>query len=417
MWFDFVTAGILIYAAYRGAKKGFLWQVATIAGIVICFLFATPVSLVLAPMIGVEAPLNRWIAIFILYVVSSFLLYGMASGLRNWLTKIKFIEYDEHLGGMFGLLKGVAFCVVLTFFGLTLSTSVRDQIMLSYTGYGSAWLLTQLDPVMPEEFKKIIAPYTQGLTPEAIAEARKNQLNNSQNTAQNGSNPITVPDLFPIGNQPNSNTNINNSFPWNVSNSNTGTTNNGTSVTQAAQKAMIDEAMKKLPLFFTQEMKDAIRHTLENASESQRVELLKRLQSATPIGLTQLATQIMSMAPKTPNSLPNNAQLEANRIALKRKIAEQYFDIVSVQDEIVSEMDAVFSGLPSNVVDGVLNDWYIDLANDHRLSAIKVKDPDPQTDALVALNTRIARQLTLQNISWNSLSYDVQRRIQDTIQR
>ena len=121
MWYDLLILAIIIFAAIRGAMKGFVWQLATIAALVLCFLFATPLSLALAPAIGVQPPLNRWIALAVIYALFSLLAFGGARMLREGIEKAKFVEYDRHLGSVFGLLKGVVIALVLTFFAVTLS--------------------------------------------------------------------------------------------------------------------------------------------------------------------------------------------------------------------------------------------------------------------------------------------------------
>jgi membrane protein required for colicin V production len=313
MWFDIVTLVIIGIAAYRGSQKGFLWQLATIAGIVFCFLFAGQFSVALAPMLKIEPPLSRWVSIFILYIVSSLIAYGLASGLRKGLEKVRFEDYDEHLGGIFGAVKGAVFCIVLTFFGVTLSASVKESIMTSFTGYASAWFLMQVEPVLPEEFKNVIAPYVSNLTPEMIAKlkeenARKQQQNSGNNTPNpfpyNGTSP------FPNGQNP---TNVNqNTNPWESVNNNP--------VINAQQKAMIDDAMTYLPKFFSQEMRDAIRKTLEQASDSQRQMLIEKLKTATPVGLQQLAIQLMNMSNQFQNQQPGTqSELDKERLRLQLK--------------------------------------------------------------------------------------------------
>ena len=39
MWYDLLTLVILMYAMFRGAMKGVVWQLATIAALLMCFLF------------------------------------------------------------------------------------------------------------------------------------------------------------------------------------------------------------------------------------------------------------------------------------------------------------------------------------------------------------------------------------------
>ncbi len=83
MWYDILVLGILVVALLRGAIKGFVWQLASIAALVLCFVFAETASVAMAPYIGVEPPLNRWIAMFVLYIVCSLISFAIARRLRD----------------------------------------------------------------------------------------------------------------------------------------------------------------------------------------------------------------------------------------------------------------------------------------------------------------------------------------------
>ena len=386
MWYDILVGVVLLIAAYRGSKKGFLWQLATIAGIVLCFFFATPVSLIISPYLGVQPPLSRWIAIFIVYVVASLVTYGMASSIRTWLEKNKFKEYDEHLGGIFGLLKGAIFCVILTFFCVTLSSTTRDSVMHSYSGYASAWFMEQINPVMPEEFKDLIYPYTHKLTPETIAKAKELK---AQEQLSNGNTKEADNPLFPL----------NNSGNW---------SSNSVNITET-ESAIIDEAIKGLPNFFTQDLKDAVKNALMQVGASQRDELINKLQSASPLALQEFATQLLN-TPKPKNNLEQTDPKIQQREELKRKIATIYFDIPSVQDAVIDEMNTVFQGLPVHAVDTILTDWYVDLTKSGQ-------DPVPSTDGLTGLNKRVLTHLSMHRVAMQDLSPEVQSKVAEMARR
>src|SRR5262245_38343757 len=105
MWYDALMLAILLFTTIRGAAKGMAWQLAAIAALVLCFLFATPLSLVVAPSINLAPPLNRWVAMLAIYLAFSFGCFSIARLLRGWLEELRFTEYDRHLGALFGLLK------------------------------------------------------------------------------------------------------------------------------------------------------------------------------------------------------------------------------------------------------------------------------------------------------------------------
>ena len=104
--FDLFICAMLLFTTIRGAAKGVAWQLAGIGALVLCFMFATPLSLSLAPMIKLAPPLNRWVAMLGIYLVFSFGTFAIARGFRGALEKAKFVEFDRHLGALFGLFKG-----------------------------------------------------------------------------------------------------------------------------------------------------------------------------------------------------------------------------------------------------------------------------------------------------------------------
>ncbi|MCC7421830.1 MAG: CvpA family protein [Planctomycetaceae bacterium] len=159
MWFDAIVAVILLFTTIRGAAKGIVWQLAAIGSLVLCFFFAQSGSLAISPMIPLEPPLNRWTAMFIIYLITSLVAFGTARALREAIEKAKFVEFDRHLGAVLGFVKGAIICIVATFFAVTMTDRIRPVVMNSYSGHYSAVLLDRLAPVLPRELHDIIDPY------------------------------------------------------------------------------------------------------------------------------------------------------------------------------------------------------------------------------------------------------------------
>ena len=159
MWYDLAVAAILLFCTFRGAAKGFVWQLAAIASVILCFAFAETFSVALAPYLNVNPPLNRWVSMLLLYMLCSFACFAVARGLKNGLEKAKFEDYDRHLGGLFGLLKGAGIAVIVTFFAVTLSERLRPTVLTSHSGYAAAVVMNSLAPVFPAELDKVIEPY------------------------------------------------------------------------------------------------------------------------------------------------------------------------------------------------------------------------------------------------------------------
>ncbi len=168
MWYDLLTLGILMYAMFRGAMKGVVWQLATIAALLMCFFFSGSLSHVVAPFIRVEEPLNKWIAMLILYLGFSFVSFGVARVMHEAIESMRIEALDRHLGALLGLVKGAMFSLFLTFFLVTLSHSARESIINSESGYVAAVAIDRLDPVIPGDLHALLEPYLRRMDPRGI---------------------------------------------------------------------------------------------------------------------------------------------------------------------------------------------------------------------------------------------------------
>lgn len=159
LWFDAIVVCILLFGLIRGAKMGLIWQLAWIAAIALAFAFSQTGSVFLAQVIPLESPLDRWVAMFILYLMAALASFGVAYKLRDWLEDWKFERLDNYLGAVFGIIKGALVSLVMVFFVVTLSPELRDVALESHTGYVAAEVMQGLHPVMPGELHDVLHPY------------------------------------------------------------------------------------------------------------------------------------------------------------------------------------------------------------------------------------------------------------------
>jgi membrane protein required for colicin V production len=76
------------------------------------------------------------------------------------ISKVKLKEFDHQVGALFGLLKGVLVCVLVTLFSVTLlGERTRQGICNSRSGYYIANLLARSEAFMPPEIQQVLAPY------------------------------------------------------------------------------------------------------------------------------------------------------------------------------------------------------------------------------------------------------------------
>jgi uncharacterized membrane protein required for colicin V production len=151
-----VLAGCVIW----GAWKGFAWQVASLASIFLSYVIALNFRGQLAQAIQLQPPLNIFAAMLALFLGSSLVVWLAFNFVSEMIERVKLKEFDRQVGAVFGLLKGVVLCVIVTLFGVTLlDQRTQQQICTSRSGYYIAVLLDRLDPLMPREIHQVLAPY------------------------------------------------------------------------------------------------------------------------------------------------------------------------------------------------------------------------------------------------------------------
>ena len=423
MWFDLVIFGLLLFCTVRGAAKGFVWQLAAIGALVICFFFAQTASTVIAPHINVKPPLNRWISMFVLYLGASFVSFALARSVRRSLESMQFVEYDKHLGAIFGLLKGVGFALVITFFAVTLSASMRDDILASYSGQAAARVLAQLHPVLPDELHPVIDPYLEhfgtplvhdgdqtydgygdvpggefGPLPSRPGQGPSSPLDpGPPGYSHDYRPPSRVPDDFgpaPDGYGPApGGTYFQRATPARNTSSQQTPIGSGDSLTAIVQSLPgVNPDVKQLALT-----------ALKNTKPEDRDELVSQFQTAIPGLIHAAAVEWQNGKPATPAA--NTRQAET-----LREIAAIYTDKLDGQRTITREAEQRLRGLPDEVALTVIQDWYADLLE-------LTPDPDPATSLETLLDQRIVRQLRSFRIAPETLNADLRNRLSKSVPR
>ncbi len=170
MIFNLVAVAVVIAAVIHGVWKGLAWQLAGIFSLIAGFVVAIPLSKPLAPLFGSAAPLNRFIALAVLYLLISLGIYLLALAYRTTLERWKLQEWDRHLGGVMGGVKGYLICLTLTFFAITLASGLRDPLLGTAVGRLMGHTMMAVHPALPPEVHDILHPYIHGLDePEPAA--------------------------------------------------------------------------------------------------------------------------------------------------------------------------------------------------------------------------------------------------------
>jgi membrane protein required for colicin V production len=177
--YDIVMLVVLAGATAWGAWKGMIWQIAALASLLVSAAVALHLSGPLATYFNATQPWHRFVIMLVLYVATSlaiWLVFRLVSGIVD---RVKLREFDRQLGALFGLFKGVLFCVVLTFFAVTLSESLRQSVLKSYSGYAIARLTRDANPILPADVRAVIGKYIdeldQKLQPDAQGSPGENK--------------------------------------------------------------------------------------------------------------------------------------------------------------------------------------------------------------------------------------------------
>ena len=157
--YDLLMLVILVMAAVFGAWKGLAWQIASIASLVVSSIVAVRFSAQVAPHIYGQAPWNRFLAMLILFMVTSLAVWLLFRFVAGFIDRLKLKEFDRQMGALFGVAKGVLFCLVITFFAVTLAEGSRQAVLNSHSGKFTAKLLQKAAPVMPEEVRDVLGKY------------------------------------------------------------------------------------------------------------------------------------------------------------------------------------------------------------------------------------------------------------------
>ena len=62
-------------------------------------------------------PLNRFIAMFIIYLVCALVIWGIFRLVSGFIDRLKLKEFDRQMGAVVGLIKGGLLCIAITFRG------------------------------------------------------------------------------------------------------------------------------------------------------------------------------------------------------------------------------------------------------------------------------------------------------------
>ena len=158
--YDIVMLAVIVAATIFGAIKGFAWQLASIASIVLSYGVAYNLRDAVSQNIQMAAPWNSFLAMLILFVATSLMVWVGFQMARQIIDRLALKDFDHHVGAVFGAIKGGLYCTLLTLFTVTLAgETVRRSVATSRSGNAIAAGLAKTESVVPPEVHDYLTPY------------------------------------------------------------------------------------------------------------------------------------------------------------------------------------------------------------------------------------------------------------------
>lgn len=170
--YDFLMLAVLVGLTLYGYSKGMAWQIAYLASLIASYFVALNFADQFAPMFGQSAPFNKFVAMLVIYIATSFVIWMLFRVVRGAIDSVKMEGFDHQMGALIGLARGVLWCVGITFFAVTLlPEGFKERIIATRSGHYIAMLLDKTEAVVPPEVHQVIGPVIQrieqGLQPGA----------------------------------------------------------------------------------------------------------------------------------------------------------------------------------------------------------------------------------------------------------
>ena len=90
---------------------------------------------------------------------TSLVIWTLFQVVAGVIERVKLREFDRQIGALFGAAKGVLWCLLITFFAVTLSEPARQKILRSRSGYYAAVLVHRATVVLPPKVQDVLGRY------------------------------------------------------------------------------------------------------------------------------------------------------------------------------------------------------------------------------------------------------------------
>ncbi|MGA2031166.1 MAG: CvpA family protein [Thermoguttaceae bacterium] len=161
--YDLLMVAVFAFSALFGAWKGMAWQIAAVAALVLSTAMSLRFGGPLAPYVSHEEPWNRFLAMLILYVGTSLVVWLLFRAVAKFINRVQLREFDHQLGALLGGVKGALWCILISFFAVTLSEPARQVVLHSRSGHYIAVLTQRAEPILPQEVRAHLGKYLEEL--------------------------------------------------------------------------------------------------------------------------------------------------------------------------------------------------------------------------------------------------------------
>lgn len=402
---DIVVLAVLLYCTVKGASRGLLSQLAWVIALLLCFKFSGTLAPAIEPMIGVAPPLKQWIAMLVVYVGLCGVSFVAAGMLSSWMEKARVIDFDKHLGGVLGLIKGVIICMTGLFFAITMSEPMRLIVSKTYSGLATAHILNlsqHVIPMLPEHtvstVQNVIDEFNRRLQP--VGDDLNGATPSDADTFGDGS--------FAGANGPDDDFDLSKYFPDpgadNYSPKNQPQDRDETIATPSLQ-----DLLSRVPAQLRRELTQQAMDSLRSSSPEEKQRLLERLGTGMPENAGVVLDDFLRQRTEAGGQGMSHEARPAARLGnTETTLLSEIAGIYSQRDDVAANTKRYLAGVPSLVQRRVLEDWHAD--------AIGLNlDPDPSTDVNTRLDDRIVRQLSKAGISMDRLDRDLRNRLSDAV--
>ncbi len=158
--YDIIMLIVLGITTFMGAIKGFAWQMASLASIVVSYFVAYTFRNDVARMIKAQEPWNGFLAMLFLYAGTSFVIWVVFRMLSGAIDRMRLRDFDRHMGALLDWGRGTAVPVDHPVCGDLARPRQQQSIVDSRSGsYISRFLAATDGIVWPKEVEQIVRPY------------------------------------------------------------------------------------------------------------------------------------------------------------------------------------------------------------------------------------------------------------------